>query len=118
MALQRELGGYDMSPAKPTHWVYLLVYRDTFVKPELLEGFLRYRPEIADWVTYFPNSYFIKSHLAADSLAEVLKGFFRKEAWFIVLDTNIDKAGWIPKAAWDFIATANPPNPYINDIPF
>ena len=99
----------NISPLLPTSkqpkhaWVYLLVYRDPLVQPALLEGFLKYRPEVLDWQTYLPNTYLIKSPNVASSLAEVMKGFFRSEAWFILLDTRTDIAGWIPKAAPDVL---------------
>ena len=88
---------------KPAPWTYLFVYADDLGSEERIERFVNKSPHILNWQKSLPNSYFLVSHLAAKSLAEHIKDKFGQKR-FIVVDTQLDRNGWLPRSAWSLMS--------------
>lgn len=84
-------------------WTYLVVFNTVAAKHDCLRDFLDRQPGILDWYSCIPNTIFVVSSLDANGVAEVIRQFTRNKGYFLVLDTETDKGGWLPKAAWDFM---------------
>ncbi len=88
-------------------WTYLFVYSDDLGPEERIRRFVDQHPEIVNWYRCLPNSLFIVSTLAAQDLArEIRKGL--GEGRFIVVDTNSDRSGWLPRQLWALMSNPRP----------
>jgi hypothetical protein len=82
---------------------YLVVFGLTAGSHNAIKEFLDFQPEILNWATYMPRTFFVVSELTASSLAVVLRKLANGKARFIVLDVNTDRDGWLPTDAWEFM---------------
>lgn len=78
-------------------WTYLLVF-DADFGDRRVQRFLDKHPQVYDWVSCLPYSYFLVSDLAASELTAE----FQKlgDGRFIFIDTESDRNGRLPKSVW------------------
>ena len=86
-------------------WTYLLVYNEAVGTRDEVKSFLNSRPEILNWYYCLPNTFFVVSNKTATGLQQVMREFTKDKGWFLILDTNADCDGWMPRKAWDFVKT-------------
>lgn len=84
-------------------WTYLLVYSTEVGSYERVKRFLDQRPEILNWVRYMPHTFIIVSDKTAPQLAAIFRKLTNGKGRFLILDTQTDRDGWLPKAAWDLM---------------
>jgi hypothetical protein len=84
-------------------WTYILVFDDAVGTRREVLDFLDRRPEILDWFTCLPNAVFIVSNKTANELASLFRSFTADKGRFVILDTDTDRNGWLPRKAWNFI---------------
>jgi hypothetical protein len=87
-------------------YTYLFLFDEEVGSYERVRRFIDSRPEIVNWHGYFSNAFLIVSHYTAGSLSElILKHLTKRRGRFLILDTNTDRSGWMPKTAWDLMRT-------------
>ncbi len=85
-------------------WTYLLVFDDAVGTRREVLDFLDRQPEILNWYTCLSNAVFIVSTKTAGELTKLFRSFTSDKGRFVILDTDTDRNGWLPKKAWDFIS--------------
>ncbi len=87
-------------------WAYILVFDDALGTRKEIQEFLNTRSEVLNWYACMSNAIFIVSNMTAGGLQSIIKEFNAgKNANFIILDVKTDRDGWLPRKAWDFMAT-------------
>jgi len=84
-------------------WTYLLVFDDAVGTRREVLDFLDKRPEMLDWYACLSNAVFIVSTKTASELTSLFRSFTSDKGRFVILDTDTDRNGWLPRKALDFI---------------
>lgn len=88
-------------------WTYFFVYSDELGSPERIRKFVDEHPLISYWYQCLPNTYFLVSTLTASGLTNDVVQQLGKER-FLILDTNTDRNGRLPRDAWDLMKKRSP----------
>jgi hypothetical protein len=85
-------------------WTYLFLFDDEVGSWERVKSFIDSRWEIINWHSYFANAFLIVSSLDASHLSDVItKNLTKKKGRFLILDTDTDRNGWLPRSAWNLM---------------
>lgn len=85
-------------------WTYLLSYDPLTVSPEKLLREIDRLPEVVNWATPYRGAILLVSELDAAGLANILRRKTRLNGHrFLVVDTQTDRNGWLPKSAWSIM---------------
>ncbi len=84
-------------------YTYLLLFNGETWSSEKVKRFLDSRQEIEYWFRCLPNSFFLVSSLSATELTKLIRRESRHRGRFLILDTDTDRNGWLPKPAWDLM---------------
>lgn len=83
---------------------YLLAFDDACGSPEDVESFLDSAPEVLNWHTCLPNSYFVVSEHDADELKSCFREFAGARGRFLIANmTETERNGWLPKSVWNLM---------------
>jgi hypothetical protein len=63
----------------------------------------RYPDEVPNWYSPFPGAILVVSGMSATNLTTFIRSKVPSIKYILVLDTNTDRNGWMPKKAWEFI---------------
>jgi hypothetical protein len=88
---------------KMPRYAYLLVFDDAAGTMNAVRSFIDSRPEILNWYTCMPNTFFMVSELPAADLTKLFREFTKDQGRFIIVDLATDRNGWLPSKAWEFI---------------
>ena len=93
---------------------YILIFNDTVgTRAEILEH-LDTLPSVTHWYVCMPNCIFLTSTVSADTISKAIKEKFGyREGRYLVMESNNDRQGWLPKAAWHLLR--NPSDPRYKD---
>jgi hypothetical protein len=89
-------------------WTYVLVFDDAVGTRREVLDFLDKLPEILNWYACMSNAVFVVSNKTANELADLFRKFTKDKGRFVILDTETDRNGWLPKPAWEFIRNPRP----------
>jgi hypothetical protein len=89
-------------------WSYLFVYSPAGISEQQLKNFVDNHPDIGNWYRCLPNSFFLISEEVSSTLSNAVKRQF-PQLRFIILDTGVDRNGWLPRAAWEFMRSVEDP---------
>lgn len=87
-----------------TLWAYVVVISDVPTQ-EFTTTIDQHSEKVVNWMSVLPNTIFVVSPLRARDLGVFLRDIFPgRLSRFIILDASTDRAGWLPKNAWEFLA--------------
>ena len=93
----------NAKPEKP----YLLVYSSKLGTRDEVKTCLDNIPQISDWRTDLPSSFYILAHVeTADELANLISEYTGKRSRFIVVHLGAsvqDVQGWVSPDTWRFL---------------
>lgn len=81
---------------------YLLTYNRNLGAEEDVKSLLNTIPSISDWRTDIPNTFLIETDADIKEVAEQLIKE-RPNSRFFISEISGNRAGWLPKDAWNFI---------------
>lgn len=86
-------------------WTYLLVYNDACGTYEQVKRFIDSQESILNWHRVLPHSFILVSDKTATHLTEIFKQLTngKNAARFLILDTNTDRNGWLPRRSWELM---------------
>lgn len=85
-----------------TLWTYLMVFDYSVSRSDVLDA-VDDLPDAYNWYTCFPNAVFIVAGVSAWELSDKIKNCLPSIGRFVILDTNTDRQGRLPKSAWSLI---------------
>jgi hypothetical protein len=89
-------------------WAYVIIISDVPTQ-EFTATIDQHSAEVANWMSVLPNTIFVVSPLSARDLGAFLRRTFPgRLSRFLILDADTDRAGWLPKNAWEFLAHPKP----------
>lgn len=89
-------------PERPLR-CFLLAFSPTSLSHDGIRDFIDSRKEIPYWATYIRNTFFLISSQTAEELTDLLLSFTEKNGRFIILDTNTEINGWMPREIWGLV---------------
>lgn len=94
-----------------TYYAYTLVFDSVRVSSQTLRSEIDKLEAIVNWHAVMPSMLLIATHLDADDVCDLLKEqtSLKSGNHFLVMDTNTDRNGWLPKSAWAFMREPGPP---------
>lgn len=92
-------------------YCYVLIFNNAVGTREEVVDFLDALPEITHWHAALPHSVFFTSSLSAGQIHQKIADKFGSDGGkrYIVLDTDSDRQGWLPKQAWHMMRNPNSP---------
>ena len=90
-------------------YTYLFHYNDLATDKERAKAFFDATPEISYWYTCMPHSFLIVSDRTAEELTTIIRRLTNDRGRFLVVDTGLDRNGWMPKDAWRIMRNPNDP---------
>ena len=82
---------------------YLLIYSDKLGTREEIRDFLDEQSEILHWRYDLPFTFYLISELSAEGLYEIVQGFNRKRARFLISEVGENTQGWMPEKTWELL---------------
>ena len=76
-------------------------FKTTSVEKGKIEAVL---DEVEDWVRYAPSGYIIYDSSTPSELSRKLRVVLDKQSFFICEINKNNRAGWLPKIVWDWLA--------------
>lgn len=89
-------------------WNYILVFSNGVGTMDQVVDFLAKRSEVLTWYYCMTHAIFIRSEYDADSLLQMFREFTLDKGFFIILDCDAEKNGWLPDSAWKFMTNEYP----------
>jgi hypothetical protein len=85
--------------------VYLLIYGRVLGTRDEVKACLDAIPEIIEWRTEFPNSFYIISEKEAVDLVPLIKQCRgdNEKAGFLLTEIGPNRQGWLSPGSWPFI---------------
>lgn len=82
-------------------WSYFVAFDDAIDRDELL-GVLDSSSYVLNWYSPLSHGVVVVTDRTALQIGAVIKGAFPGRK-FVVLDVDTDRAGWLPRSAWDMM---------------
>lgn len=88
---------------------YIFVFEPAFGSLDDVRTYIDTIPEILNWRTELPNSFFLVSELSAKELFNKIKPFSHTGK-FLISETTSNKQGWLGKTSWNLMNKKRTPD--------